>query len=968
VRFPLSLAIVLGTGLMAGCLAPTAKTPVKGSKPRTGVAVKADAGGRLPLAEPKRVIDPADLTAKTKLTAAELVGKAKLISDKGLGVISNNSGSLLSNNGAGLISDKGGGLISDKGGGVIGQNGANYALLQAKGARPESLLADAEIEVLDAAGRVLVGPDGKPLGAVTGKDGAFALSASLPAENLVLRIRLYQGGQLFAMLPKDRRSGTLDLDTASSLGARYVLDRFVKGAQAVYDRLPGTEADALRAEIEAARGLLGDEAPAYRPADLVEATEALRKDATVDRRIETIEAILLAGQADLGAGLPATRVALSLPTGVVGDAAGNLYVAEMAAFRIRKIDREGRITVFAGTGARDADGAVQGQTLEAVSGVAMGPDGNLYVTQTLTGQIRRITPAGVMTPMLDVAAGAGGALDSPGAIAAGPDGTLYVGEAPNSGAERGRLVAVKDGVVTDLAPPGAGGDTGKTSWEGVAVAPDGTVFAAEGRGRRVHRRKPGGAFEVLVALPGISSLSRLWAEADGSVLVSLPSEHRVVRVAADGTTTTLAGTGEHGLDGDGGPATAARLGQPAGLWRSAAGDLYVADGDGLVRKIASDGVITTVAGTTGLIEGDALSLSVNGPSGLAIDRDGKLVFAEGGSSTIKRLDGRSLTNFAGAGVGYAGDDGPASAAKFANPAGIAYGPDGTLWVIDAFNRAIRKIEPSGVVRTVVKEGTKALNGSSGPYPAGLAPMFEPLHCAVSPKGLLYWSDAKSHQVFRLREDGLAECVVGKYDVADDPAEDKPARECTVHTPLALAFDAKGDLYFVAAGNSRVLRIAQGDPASRVETVVGLVPDKFYGSFLGALAGGAAPSAAADEGKAATDVMLYGVSAICFDAEGGLYVAELGTSKLASFGAASLAGGGIPAEILAGLPQTGTRIRRVGPDGRIRTVAGFGTAVMNDPTTDNMLLYPLSMVVDREGRLIIADTALNQIKMLPKGSY
>ncbi len=969
------LLFCLAVSLTLGCQLPTGKTALKGGKPKpkASAAIKVEAkDGRLPLAEARRVVDPTDLTAKTKFAVAALVGKAKLISDHGGGIISNNGGTLISDKGGSLIGNNSAGIIGQNGAGVVGQNGASYAVLQT-GGRQESLLADAEIELLDAAGRVLVGKDGKPLGGVTDKDGGFKLEAALPDENLVLRIRLHPslsatgaGGQLFATLPRERRSGELDLDTASSIGTRYVLDQFVKGEQKVFDRLPASEAEALDREIEAARGLLGDRKPSYKPADLVAVAEELRgKDKTVGQRLETIKAILLAGQADLGTGLPATRVALALPTGVVGDRLGNLFVAEVAAFRIRKIGPDGLISVFAGTGARDGSGGIQGQTLEAVSGMAIGPDGFLYVTQTLTNQIRKIAPDGTMSSVLDLVGGAAGGLKYPGAIAVAPDGTIYVGEVPNTGGHDGRLLAIKDGVLTDISPVVDIGDS-RPAWPGVGLGADGTLYAAQYKGNgAVYRRRPGAAWEKLAAVPGLNSLSRLWVEADGAVIVSAAREHKVVRVAADGSLTTVAGTGEQGLEGDGGPATKARVGQPAGLWRSPAGELHIADADGLVRKITTDGTIMAIAGTTGLIEGDALGLSVNGPSGLAIDREGKLLFSESGGSTIKRLDGRNIALVAGAGAGYDGDGGPATSARFANPAGIAFAPDGSLWVIDALNRAIRKIDPAGTVTTVVRDGGKALNKSPGPYPVGLAPMFEPFFCTVSPKGLLYWTDAKAHQVFRLREDGTAEVVIGKYDKPGDPATDKPASECEMHTPLMVLFDARGDLLVLATGNSRVLRIAQGEPASRVETIVGLTPEKFFGSYFGAAT---SPDPAAEEGKPAVDAMLLGASAMCLDPAGNLYIAELGTAKLATFGEASLGGTVLPAEIIQSLPQVSTRVRRVSPDGTIRTIAGDGTRVLNDPASDNILMYPLNMVVDREGRLIIADSALNQIKMLPKGSF
>lgn len=971
--------LLVALALTFGCQGPTS-VPDKGKKPvgaKASTSPKA-VGGRLPLAEVPRTVD---LTGKAKLAPIDLTGTARLISDKGLGILSNNSGSLISdkggaligNNGSGLISDNGGAVVGQNGASVVGQNGATFAVLQAaaKAPRAESILAEAEIEVLDAAGRLLVGADGKAIATRTDKSGDYAFKAELPAENLILRIRLNAAltansttGQLFAVLPKEQRTGALDLDTASSFGTRYVLDTYVNGAQATFDRLPASEADALRREIEAARGLLGDQAPTYAPADQVAALEALRAQApALSQRLETIKALLLAGQANLGAGLQATKVAFSLPTGVVGDAAGNLYVSELASFRVRKIAKDGTVSNFAGTGARDAAGKAQGQTLEAVSAMAIGPDGALYLTQSLTGQIRRIAPDGTMSAVVDGVSNAADPIRFPGAVAAGSDGTLYVGETVRSGDAVGRVLSVKDGKITDVTPANAAkGGSGRMAWPGVGVAADGALYALEQKSGVLWRRPAGQAWAELAALTGTTQLTRLHVEADGSVLVSCTSAHQVLRVTPDGKSVAIAGNGQAGQAGDGGPATAARIGQPSGVWRAPDGNLFIADGDGYVRKVAPDGIISTIAGTSGILEGDALALAVNNPGGLAIDPQGRVVFAEAGSSTIKRIEDRRLTTLAGTFAGYAGDGGPATAAQFANPAGIAYAPDGSLFVVDVFNRAIRKIDPQGTVTTLLTEAGKAVSKEKGPFPAGLVPMNEPLACAVSPTGLVYWSDAKSHQVYRQRADGLAEVVAGTWDTAGDPEDGVAARDTKIHTPFQLSFDPQGNLYLAAFGNSRILRIAGGEPTSPIETVVGLTPDKFVGRLISGGFGN-------DEGAAATEAMLLGVTAFALDPKGGMLVAELGTAKLTSFGAASVgAASGIPPELIQLFPSSGCRIRRVAADGTIKTVAGDGTRVLNDPTTDDFVLYPLNLALDPQGGLVIADSALNQIKLLPAGSF
>jgi sugar lactone lactonase YvrE len=108
-------------------------------------------------------------------------------------------------------------------------------------------------------------------------------------------------------------------------------------------------------------------------------------------------------------------------------------------------------------------------------------------------------------------------------------------------------------------------------------------------------------------------------------------------------------------------------------------------------------------------------------------------------------------------------------------------------------------------------------------------------------------------------------------------------------------------------------------------------------------------------------MLIGPATVCFDAEGNLYVAEAGTQRLTTLGGMA----GLP---IGDLPRVGPRIRRIGKDGKVTTIAGQGTTILNDPGTDDSLITPLGMLFDREGRLVVADSGNNQVKVLPKGSF
>ena len=289
-----------------------------------------------PLTDPTRLIDTG--------SAVQLIGKVKLISDKGLGLV--DASTLISDKGLGIISNNGSGLISDKGGSIVSNNSGGYHVLA--DAPGESTLIHATIEVLDGDGKLLVGKDGKPITATSDATGNYTLAATLPDENLWLRVKLPSGDQLSALLVRDGSSDkqTIDIDTASTLGATYVLQNYVKGSKTVYARLPATDAQKLLQDTQDAESLLTS-LPSYKPSDVVTATDALRaKSTTLDTELTHIKNLLLLGQTDLGSGLQATAVPLTGPDAVFQDAAGNVYIMENVG-RVRKVAPNGQISLYA---------------------------------------------------------------------------------------------------------------------------------------------------------------------------------------------------------------------------------------------------------------------------------------------------------------------------------------------------------------------------------------------------------------------------------------------------------------------------------------------------------------------------------------------------------------------------------------------------------------------------------------------
>jgi len=205
---------------------------------------------------------------------------------------------------------------------------------------------------------------------------------------------------------------------------------------------------------------------------------------------------------------------------------------------------------------------------------------------------------------------------------------------------------------------------------------------------------------------------------------------------------TVAGGGE--ALGDGGPATQAQLVNPSGLAIAPDGTMYIADrNQHRIRKVDPDGTISTFA--TGL----------NSPEDVTLAPDGSLYIADTWSHRILWVspDGLSITIVAGSGVkGFCGDGGPAEDACLFAPAGIAVGPDGSLYIADKENNRIRKVGPNGIITTIVGTGTKGYSGDGGL--ATEAQLNWPSGVAIGTDGTLFVSDHGNKAVRRIGVNGI----------------------------------------------------------------------------------------------------------------------------------------------------------------------------------------------------------------------
>jgi sugar lactone lactonase YvrE len=222
--------------------------------------------------------------------------------------------------------------------------------------------------------------------------------------------------------------------------------------------------------------------------------------------------------------------------------------------------------------------------------------------------------------------------------------------------------------------------------------------------------------------------------------------------AATGVITTIAGTGEPGYSGDGGPGTLAQLHEPNDCFLDGRGGLLIADvQDQRIRRLElATGMITTFAGSgEGARTGDgrpATEAGIFGARAVCMDHLGNTYICERGGNGLRKVDAHGIiTTFAGTGErGYSGDGGPALAATWGAPKALRCDTQGNVLVVDTENHAIRRIEAASGVVTTIAGGQLGGHGDNGPATA--AGLDRPHGCCVDAQGNLYIADSNNHRV------------------------------------------------------------------------------------------------------------------------------------------------------------------------------------------------------------------------------
>jgi trimeric autotransporter adhesin len=586
-------------------------------------------------------------------------------------------------------------------------------------------------------------------------------------------------------------------------------------------------------------------------------------------------------------------------------------------------------------------GPATSAALGNIQNIAYDAAGNLYLADIVDHRIRKIDTAGNITTLIGngTAGYSGDGGPASAALISRPHGILFDPAGNLIFSDRGnhRIRKVTPaGIISTIAgngTPGYSGDggaaTAATMFEpaGLALDAAGNLYIAE-VGNTVVRRVTTTGIIQTVAGTGVNGYNgdgipattarlnaprSLAVDASGNVYIADTQNFRVRKVDTSGTITTIAGNGLGGFSGDGGPATLARIGPVRGLIFDSGGNLLISNGQrSRVRRVnLSTGIITTVAGATPGFNGDgnnALStLFGQGMTGMLFDSFNNLLIGDGMNARVRKIDALSqiVTTIAG---GFIGDGNQATMAAFNQPHTVDLDASGNIYVVEAHGYRVRKIDTTGKITTIAGNGFNDYSGDGGPATSASIEIGA-TGVAVDASGNVLLADFNNCALRKINTAGIITSVVGNGNCAYS-GDGGAASAALLNGPADPTFDAAGNLFFADVDNCVVRKV---NTFNIITTVAGNGVCGFGG-----------------DGGLATSAALNFPSGIALDAAGNIYIADTANN----------------------------RVRKVSTSGTITTVAGDGTENFSGdggPATSASFIAPADVEVNASGTLYISDT-------------
>jgi trimeric autotransporter adhesin len=617
----------------------------------------------------------------------------------------------------------------------------------------------------------------------------------------------------------------------------------------------------------------------------------------------------------------ATQKCIGWPYQVALDSSGNRYLATGPLNMVVRISSAGVLTIVAGNAASDSNGDGGPATSASVfnpSGVAVDGAGNVYIADTNAHRIRRVDTGGSISTIAGTGAsgyfGDGGPASS--AMLNGPRhlafsaGFLYIADTGN---HRIRRIEIATGIITLVAGNGvpgfANGPAASAQFNtpnGVAVTTFGDVYVADTSNQRVRRISGGNV--TTVAGTGVAGYNGEGSPAtnfqlsnpegvalDGSSNVYIADENNSRIRRLTGTTISTVAGGTSGFGGDTGPPLGAAMNRPYSMVVDVAGNIHIADTFNSRLRVVSGGIIDSVAGNgTVAFSGDgglAVQANLFEQKHVTLDPSGHLVVADERNARVRRVDTTTgvITTVAGTGQLLPFNDGvPALTANLRQPYSAAMDGAGNLYIADTFNHRVRKVDTGGTLTTIAGTGTPGYNGDGSP--ATSFHLNSPKSVVVDSAGNVYVADESNHRIRRITPGG----AIGTFAGTGVPGfnGDGPAASRQLLNPNSVAVDAD-DNVFIGGGN----RIRKVDTVGNMTTVAG---DGLSG-FMG-------------DGGLATAARLSQPKGVAVDAVGNILIADTGNHRVRlvekrTGRITTVAGGAVAGFLGDGGPATAARLNQ-----------------------------------------------------------
>jgi uncharacterized protein (TIGR03437 family) len=378
------------------------------------------------------------------------------------------------------------------------------------------------------------------------------------------------------------------------------------------------------------------------------------------------------------------------------------------------------------------------------------------------------------------------------------------------------------------------------------------------------------ALQAVLSVP-----TSLVVDNQGNVTFPLVYARQVRRLSPQKVLTTIAGALPTPGAGDNVPATTSPLIDPVGIAADKAGNIYIGDqGDNRVRKILTNGIITTIAGT-GLFGstgdgGQATNAEIGNPRGVSVDQAGNVYAISPIGAVVRKITpSGTITTFAGGGgIGAAGDGGPANQAQLNIPTSTVADAQGNVYISDDATARIRRVDTSGIITTIAGTGSPGYSGDNGP--ATSAQLYRPQQLAIDASGNIYVADQANSRIRKIGLNGIITTVAGN-GVNVFAGDGGAAISAGLANPNGLVMDAAGNLIVESGSRIRKVNLSTGN----INTIAGTSNAGFSG-----------------DGGLATLATMSLPSFLGVDGSGNIFVSDEGNQRIRQLSPAQIVREGV----------------------------------------------------------------------------